>query len=218
MASSQAIISDVDLLYRNTFTIDQKLVWLNEEMRELFDVLEIESEPYAFSTVADNNYYPLPEQFDVTKIKTITMQLNTTSPNHVELPFKRNDNDVYAGYCYWYSIVSDMLYIYYQGGVPDGMNVYIFCDAEPIQVTNGNITSEPSLPTKYQELLKLGILKRIAMARKDLVMHDNYDAEYQEKIADVVWLRHTKEPEFVQPTSNMPQRNHWQYRYIVNGW
>lgn len=220
MPSSQSILDDVDLRYRNTFTTDQKLVWFNEEQQELFDVLELDSEPYAFVTVADENFYPFPDQFDTTKIKTVTMQLNTTSPNpeYTEVQFRRNDNDVYAPCNYWYTIVSDAMYLYYSGGVPADMNVYIYCDADPAQVTTANLDVAPELPTKYQEILKLGILKRIAMARKDISMHDNYDASYQEKIADVMWERKLKEPEFVQPTSNLKLRNNWQNNVVVNGW
>ncbi|MNV94703.1 hypothetical protein D3C71_1895210 [compost metagenome] len=57
----------------------------------------------------------------------------------------------------------------------------------------------------------------MAMARKDVIMANNYDATYQEKISDVLWDRRLKEPEFVQPTSPTRFRSHGN-GYIVNGW
>lgn len=219
MAVTKDLLSDIDLRYRNTFTTPQKLVWINEEQRELFDVLEIDSQPYAFVTVENNNYYPFPDGFDFTKIKVVSMQMDASSPDPTfrEVPFKRNDDNVFAPQGPWYAIVSNTMFLDYPGGVPDGMNVYIYCDADPTDVTEATINLEPGLPVKYQEILKLGVLKRIAGARKDIVMRNNFDMEYQEKIADVLWMRRAKEPEFVQPTSVQKFRNH-STGYIINGW
>ncbi|MBY9081196.1 hypothetical protein KIH86_23905 [Paenibacillus sp. HN-1] len=217
MASYQDILNDVNLRYRNTFSNAQKIVWMNEELRELFDVLEIDSPPYAFTTVLDNNYYPFPDGLDFTKIKVVNMEIDETSPEPTfqEVPMKRNDDNVFSGNAPWYTIVSNAMFLYYPGGVPDGMAVYIYLDSEPIEVTESILSSTPDLPTKYHEILKFGILKRMASARKDVVMKNNYEADYQEKIADVLWSRRIKEPEFTQPTSPTTFRNHSR---VINGW
>lgn len=206
MPTSQDILTDVDLRYRNSFTTAQKLVWFNEEQRELFDILEIDSPPYAFTTVADESFYPFAADFDITKIKTVTYQTDDTdSPNYVEVDPKRNDDNQYAAYGKpWYTVTSDSMYLYIPGGAVNDRNVYVYCDSDPTEVTTSNISSSPDLPTKYQEILKLGILKRIAGARKDILMRNNYDAEYQEKISDVLLLRKMKEPEWIQPVDMLP--------------
>lgn len=206
MATSQQILDDVNLRYRNTFTTAQKLVWFNEEQRELFDVLEIDSPPYAFTTVAGENFYPLPTDFDVTKIKTVTYQNDDTAdPKWIELPFYRNDDRQVPSSGPWYTIVSDAFYLHVPGGVPENRVVYIYYDKEPAEVTESNINAPPDLPTKYHELLKLGILKRIAAARKDVLMYNNYNADYEQKLADILWLRKMKEPEWNQPIDMMPK-------------
>lgn len=219
MATTTEIMADINLRYRNTFTNAQKLVWLNEELRELFDVLEIDSAPYAFDTVKDINIYPFPDELDFTKINVVTIQRNHTSPNptYQEVPYRGNDDNVYAPDGPWYTIVSNTMYLDYPGGVPDGMTVYIYCDSDPSIVIESTMNLACELPEKYQEILKLGVLKRIAGARKDIVMRNNYDVEYQEKIADVLWSRKLKEPEWVRPTSSMKFRSHTR-GFIVNGW
>lgn len=206
MPSTQDIMTDVDLRYRNTFTVSQKLVWFNEEQLELFDVLEIDSDPYAFVTVVGENFYPLPDQFDVTKIKVVTMQDDDTiEPKYIEVQNKRNGVSIDAPYGAWYSIVSNALYLSYPGGVRANRNVYIYCDSEPTEVTTANLSSSPDLPTKYQEILKLGILKRIAMARKDVLMYNNYTGDYEQKITDALLAKKLKEPEWVTPADVMPR-------------
>lgn len=213
MPSSQDILADIDLLYRNTFTVAQKLVWFNEEQRELFDILEIDSPPYAFRTVQGERFYPFPDEFDVTKIKVVTFQVNdSATTDYVEVPFKRNDDNQSAGGA-WYSIVNDAMYLHIPGTMPDSRNVYIYVDSEPADVSSDNLTSPPDLPTKFQEILKLGVLKRIAGARKDVVMYSNYDAEHEQKIADVLWQRKLSEPNFVTVTDTMPRAGNARWRF-----
>lgn len=205
MPSTQDILNDVDLRYRNTYTTTQKLVWFNEEQRELFDILEIDSPPYAFTTVEGENFYPFPDDFDITKIKVVTYQIDD-SENFVEIPMVRNDDNQYApNNSVWYTATSDTLYLYVPGGVLDNRAVYIYCDSDPTKVTNVNLSSPPDLPTKYQEILKLGVLKRIALARKDTVFLDYYSAMYNEKIADVVWGRKLREPEWTTAIDTLPR-------------
>lgn len=213
MPTVQAILNDIDLRYRNTFTIDQKLVWLNEEQRELFDVLELDSAPYNFETVAGENYYPFPADFDVTKIKVVTYQIDdSATPNYIEIPFERNDDRQYASYGLpWWAIVSDAFYLNVEPSVPDARNIYIYTDADPTEVTEANLSAAPDLPVRFQELLKVGVLKRIALARKDLAMGQTYDGLYQEKINDVIWNKKLAEPEFITPIDMLPRASRGRY-------
>lgn len=207
MATSQQILDDVNLRYRNTFTTAQLLVWFNEEQRELFDSLELDSPPYTFETVANENFYPFPDGFDITKIKTVSYQNNDAAdPDYIEIPFYRNDDHQNASYGQvWYTVTSDAMYLYVPDEVPAGRNVYVYCDSDPTEVTTSNVSGSPDLPVRYQEILKLGLLKRIAMARKDSVMVSNYSAEYEQKISDVIWLKRLKEPEWISPVDVLPK-------------
>lgn len=206
MPTTTDILLDIDLRYRNTYSVAQKLVWFNEEQRELFDVLELDSPPYAFATVEGENLYPFPTDFDVSKIKTVSYQVgDSTNPNFINIEFKRNDDNVVATNSVWYTIVSDSFFLYVPTSVPADRTVYIYCDSDPTEVTEANITSAPDLPTKYQEILKLGVLKRIAGARKDIQMRNNYDMEYQQKLEDILWLRKLAEPEWTSPNDVMPK-------------
>lgn len=212
MATAQAILVDINLRYRNSFTDSQKLIWLNEEQVELFDILELDSPPYTFQTIQGENFYPFPYQFDVTKIKVVTYQIDEgDNPNYVEAPFLRNDDNQRSSYVApWYTIVSDAMYLYVPSEVPEGRNVYVYCDSDPTEVTLSNLSAAPDLPTRYQEILKLGILKRIAGARKDTQMYNNYDMEHEQKISDILLQKKLKEPEWTGPVDVMPR--------LVRGW
>lgn len=213
-------MDDVNLLYRNTFSTAQKLVWFNEEQRQLFDILELDSAPYTFTTVEDENFYPFPDQFDKTKIKAVTYQVDdTTDPQYTEIPYAANDPFSPSPYSYpWWSIVSDVFYLYMPDKVIGNRILYIYCEADPTEVTAANMGDNPDLPTKYQEILKLGILKKIAMARKDVVMYNNYTADYEKKITDVLWQKKLDEPNWKQPQDVMPQPQSNNPYGLVYGW
>lgn len=219
MATSQEILDDVDLRYRNTFTTAQKLVWFNEEQRELFDILELDSPPYTFQTVEGENFYPFPEGFDITKIKVVTYQnQDTDNPAYGEIPFARNEDHVDSPYGIWYTVVSNAFFLYVEDGVPADRNVYVYCDSDPDEVTTSNLSTSPNLPVKYQEILKLGILKRVAMARKDVLMYNNYTGDYEQKIADVIWEKKLKEPEWNKPIDVNPRVGDAAYWGYPWGW
>ncbi len=206
MPTIQQMLNDVDLLYRNTFTTAQKIVWFNEEQRELFEIFEIDSSPYSFDLVADQYLYPIPSGVEIEKIKVMTIQINdATTPDFQEIPFKPNDNRELADESdTWYTIVEDNFYI----NVPNiiaGRSVYIYLDESTTDAVSTNLGVEPATPTKYQKLLKLRLLKRIAQARKDVIMANNYNAEVETMEADFLWQMKMNEPEFRQPIDTMPR-------------
>lgn len=206
MASANTLLSDVNLRYRNTFTLAQKLVWLNEEKSELFDVLEIESSPYAFKTVAGIDLYPLPAGFDPTKIRAVTYQVND-GDQYREVPVLANYNNSYSSQRdTWYSIMAGNMLLNIPGGTVEGRNVYIFLSSDSTDVTEATTAAEIDLPVKYQEILKLGVLERIAEARKDIVMKNNYAMEKEQKISELMWSRKMQEPEWTTVQDVMPQR------------
>jgi hypothetical protein len=109
----------------------------------------------------------------------------------------------------FYSIISNAMFLYVPDSVPADRVVYIYTDSDPTDVTLATLGASPSLPTKFQEVLKLGVLKRIAMARKDVVMKSNYEADYDQKISEILWARKLAEPEWMQPSDGNYHVDSW---------
>lgn len=207
MATIQSLLTDISLRYRHSYTNAQVIVWMNEEQTDLFEIFEIDSPPYNFTLVANTYFYPIPAGTDIDKIKTVTIQIDdATNPNFDELPFKRNDDRQFVNEDeYWYTIVEDNFFINVPGNIVTGRNVYVYFDSAPTEISASSLNVEPSTPKRYQEILKLGTLERIASARKDVMMKNNYANEKEAKIADVEWRMKMSEPEFVSPADFMPR-------------
>ncbi len=206
MATIQGLLDDINLRYRNTFTTPQKIVWMNDEQSELFETLEIDSVPYGFDTIIDQFLYPIDAEIDVDRIKQLTIQINDT--DFVDLPFKRTTDEVNES-DYWYTLIERNFYINVPGGTISDRAVYIYLDSQPVPISASALTIEPSIPLRYQEILKLGVLKRIAMARKDVIMANNYDATYQQMILDMEWKMKMNTPEFPTAIDVMPRRSRY---------
>lgn len=214
MATIQNLLTDIRLLYRNTFTDAQILVWMNDEQRELFETLEVDSVPFSFPLVDGNFLYPIPDGVEKNRIKVVTIQVNDV--DYIELPFVENDDNKSSNVsAYWYTILENNMYINTPGEAIDGRYVMIYCDVQPQDMIVSNLNVEPSVPVRYQELLKLGTLKRIAAARKDTEMKNNYEAEYEKKILDLEWKMLVQQPEFYSPSDMLPRRSRYRSNRMV---
>lgn len=214
MAIIQNLLTDIRLLYRNTFTDAQILVWMNDEQRELFETLEVDSVPFSFPLVDGYFLYPIPDGVEKNRIKVVTIQVNDV--DYIELPFVENDDNKSSNVSsYWYTILENNMYINTPGEPIDGRYVMIYCDVQPQDMTVSNLNVEPSVPVRYQELLKLGTLKRIAAARKDTEMKNNYEADYEKKLLDLEWKMLVQQPEFYTPSDMLPRRSGYRSNRMV---
>lgn len=204
MSTRTQLLDDVNLRYRNTFSTANKLIWINDYEKDLFEIFEIDAPPYNFTTVADEEYYAIPSEIDINKIKVINIE--TSEGVYQELPFKRNDDKQYVSESeYWYTIISDLFYINVPGGAVVGRNVYIYHDVKPTEWVTGNLSLEPDTPKKYQSILKLHLLEMIAKARKDIDMGNNFMMDKEQKIDEFLWNMKQSEPEWVSPADVNPK-------------
>lgn len=173
----QQLLDDINLRYRNTFTDAQKVAWMNQVQRQIFSQVPHEATPYTFPTVDSQAWYPLPADCRPNKIRKVEIE-TATANDFDELPFRAIDDRVNRTDSF-YSLVQQTMYL---NPVPDGAtagrDIFIYYYKSPTELSSTALTVTPDLETEYQELLILGTLERIAGARKDVVMKNNYADDY----------------------------------------
>ncbi len=213
------LLADINLRYRNTFTEAQKLVWMNDEQNDIFQSFKIERDPVPVSLVTGSKLYLRPPEIKyIEQVRAATLQLNTSGNESafVDLTYRRNMNDVGANLMPWYTFLgSDKMYINVPNTDLTDRTAYFFIDAYADPITDGDTVL--SVPDKYMEIMKYGVLRRIAEARKDIVMVNNYTGSRDEIIDNMLWSEVTSEPEWVVPTSTQKFRSH-NNGYIINGY
>jgi hypothetical protein len=201
------LMADIDLRYRNSFTPQQKAIWMNDEQNDIFSIFKIDIGPINFPLQTGVQFYPLPVTIQyIEQIRTVTIQVSSdaTNPDFMQLPYRRDDDGVLDPGDYWYTLVGqDTIFI----NIPptdtvDNYQVYMFLDGAAAQITDS--TSPVSVPQKYLEILKYGVLRRISEARRDTIMQKNYDASRNEIIQDMLWTTQVSEPSWITPVSTLP--------------
>lgn len=199
------LLADVDARYRNTFTQDQKIFWMNLVQRDIFRMLHHEPIVYLFQTVANQTNYPLPLDCQINAITSLEMETYLGSGIFKPLSFYQ-DKDVQDGQ--YYSIDQVQIFLY---PTPDttnaGTKLNLYYIKYPADLT---ASSTPDLDVNFHELLILGTLERVAGARKDAVMKNNYQSDFQNLLDDFQFLSILSEPEMTGPTDTLPRiRRAW---------
>jgi hypothetical protein len=213
------LLPDINLRYRNTFTDAQKISWMNDEQNDIFKMFKIERDPVPVPLVTGSKLYLRPQEIKyIDQVRAATIQVNSdqSNPQFIDLPFYRDFNKVGADLSPWYTFLGpDKIYINVPNTDLTSRYVYFFVDATPEPIKDGS--SQVSVPDKYMEIMKYGVLRRIAEARKDIVMVNNYTNSREELINDILWTEVTNEPEWVQPTSSQRFKSHGK-GFVINGW
>ncbi|MNW54542.1 hypothetical protein D3C74_321470 [compost metagenome] len=191
---------------------------MNDEQNDIFNTFKIERDPVPVQLVTGSKLYIRPTEIKyIDQVRAATIQMNDSGTNeYVDLPYRRNFNDVEADLFPWYTFLgTDKIYINIPNTDVTGRFAYFFIDAYADPIEDGD--SVLSIPDKYLEILKYGVLRRIAEARKDVVMANNYSNSREELINEMLWTEVTNEPEWIQPTSSQKFRSHSK-GFVINGW
>jgi hypothetical protein len=153
----------------NTISAAEKVRWLNQVQRQLFRDYPLPESVYRFDTVAGVAIYPLPDDCPEDRITKITV-------GGYYYPFQAYSEE--AGSYFW-TIVAGQLMIY---PTPEtsGTEILIYCAPRPNELSESNLNAVPNFPEDYHELLVYGLAKRIAQARQDVALVNNFEADYQE--------------------------------------
>lgn len=212
MPTVSDLLNTVDTTYRNSYSQSQKIQWMNETQRQIFQLVKHEAPPHTFVTIADISQYDLPDDCDPKNIKSVVIQrgmypqYDYDKESFWELQFVSIDSNQYIDRVgRWYSVVENSKI--FLNPLPttntEGLIVYVYYNKKPAALT---LNAVPELEESFQELLILGCLERIARARGEYDDKNVFANDFQALLREYQKQYREPYPEYSPPKDMLPNR------------
>lgn len=212
MPSVSDLLNTIDTTYRNSYSQAQKIQWINETQRQIFQSVKHEAPPHTFVTIANISQYDLPDDCDPKNIKSVVIQrgmypqYDYDNPSFDELQFVSIDSNRYIDRTgHWYSVVENSKI--FLNPLPEtqneGLVVYVYYNKKPAELT---LNAVPDLEESFQELLILGCLERIARARGEYDDKNVFANDFQALLREYQKQYREPYPEYSTPKDMLPNR------------
>jgi len=181
MPTVQQLLNYVDT-YRNSYTTDMKVGWMDAVQRQIFQDVPHEALPYEFTTVAGFAFYPLPTDCDPLGVKQVVIETKPGSENYKTLRYVAvESNERFSLSDEFYSIQANTnLFL---NPMPteqtEGRKVILYYNKRPAALSAANLSAVPDLEEDFHELLVLGTKAKIAEARGEFDDKLEFDAAFQ---------------------------------------
>ena len=209
MATVQELLNTVNTTYRNSYSTAQKVQWMDETQRQIFQTVRHEAVPYEFTTVSGFAYYPLPDDCDPMGVKEVTIETKAGSNRFYQLRFINIESGIIVSEKdEFYSIEANQNI--YLNPIPtdqtEGKRVFVYYNKRPNPLSEANLTAIPDLEEDFHELLVLGCLMRITRARGEWEDNAGFKQDYLRLLKDYQDLYQQPFPEYSVPKDRLPRR------------
>lgn len=168
------ILTEVDDMYEasSTFTQDQKIRWVNKEIRELWKEMALD-DILVIPTREKNAIYELPANIELEMIRSLVL-------DGYEYKF-RDDNQGLPWRSYYRYLDGQQGEVSYIGLYPvpakDNLDITIAYWARPVDLTTADLNTVPKVRQDYLEAVIYGVIARMAKIRQDVELANNYTAD-----------------------------------------
>lgn len=200
------ILDDADGRITNISLRHEKIRWLNQIQRKVFRTINIPSSAN-IKTVDGQKLYALATDFPTDRIYRLTV-------DSVEYPYRRLDQATVA---YFYYILLTQLGLE-PAPSEDDLDIWIFYNKRPVDLCD-NLTDAqidaltdvalqavtPELPVDYHELYVFALCEKIAKAKEDVTLANNYVSDYNKLLTDMTLQLMNQQPEYPDTRDVMPR-------------
>jgi len=206
----QELLDIVNATYRNSYSTDLKVTWMNETQRQIYQTVRHET-IWNFVTVEGYGLYPLPDNCDPMGVKTVNIETKVGSDKFRQLPFVNIKSSIVASeYDEFYTIEANKNLMI--NPIPDAKTasrrVFVFYNKRPRPLFSDEdgLTKVPDLERDFQELLVLGCLERICRARGEYDDKSMFSADYEKLFKRYKDMYDNPYPEYKTPIDVLPRR------------
>ena len=192
------IIADIDRRYPNTYTEADKISWINDTMRQIYNDIAVK-DFYSFYTRKGQRVYTLPEDCDMRGIKSVEISEKAKKDESdnlgrlYELHFALRDKDMFAHS--YYDAMNGLIGIYPEPK-ESGHKVNIYYDKRPKMITS--LDDYIQLDDQYVDLVKYNVIAIIAMSghNPDIEVANEYILLYNNLVAEANQAKFEQQPQY----------------------
>ena len=202
------LLADIDLLYPNTYTAAQKILWMDKAQKEIFQEAMHEGTPYTFNLALADQWYAPPADCDVDNIIKVTIETSLDSGEYDNLAYVPFINaDLTSSESEWYTTFEDQIFINPSPAAADvGRNVYLYYYKRPETLASG-AEQTPDLHGDFHDLLVFAVIIKMAKVRGDISLAMNYIADYNLLLKKYLTKKKDKMPTYPVTQDVMKKRH-----------
>lgn len=172
MLTITEIIEEADIRVPNSFSLPEKIDWINQVNQEFFDVVKIPD----IKTFTPNG-----------TLTAFTLENDVKAKNITKV---RTNNTIYKSMLYEnvnpghnYFVYNDSTNSLQLTPAPKaGTGFVVYNKIGTTNYTTGNVSETPDAPSEYHWIYILGLAERIAKAMNDVTLANNYAADYRNNL------------------------------------
>ena len=209
--TAKQLIEDIDRRFPNTYSTDDKIVWINDTMKQIYKDLAIQ-DFYSFMTIKNHKLYTLPANCSIDNIKNVEKSERAITV----------DNRDYGNFKSLKSSLRDQVMYepsYYDGTegtiglypIPDGSyKINVYYNKKPKMITN--LDDYIEIDDRYTDLVKYNVLSIIAMSghNPDIEIANQYILLYNNLIQEANQSKYEEQQKY--PIIRDEQRARLKYR------
>lgn len=209
--TAKQLINDIDKRYPNTYTTEDKIIWINDTMKQIYKDLSVQ-EFYSFMTMKGQRQYVLPENCSIDNIKNVEKSEKVITINNRDygnfnaLKFSLRNQEMFEPS--YYDGTQGTIGLYPE---PDGKyKINIYYNKKPKMITN--IDDYIELDERYTDLVKYNVLSIIAMSghNPDIEIANQYILLYNNLIQEANQSKYEDQQQY--PKIRDEQRARLKYR------
>ena len=192
------IIEDINRRYPNTYSDKDKIAWINDTMRQIYNDIAVK-EFYSFYTKKGQRVYTLPEDCSMRDIKSVEISEKAKKDSEdnlgrfFELHFALRDKDMFAHS--FYDAMNGMIGLYPEPK-ESGHKVNIYYAKRPKMITS--LDDYIQLDDQYTDLVKYNVISIIAMSghNPDTEVANEYILLYNNLVAAANQAKFEQQPQY----------------------
>lgn len=198
----QEIITTANTNFRNTYTNDNKILWLKNLLYQIWNLKYNKDTTQALIEITTNiQWYDLPDNCELDGILELQLETGANSGSYNTVDYQEIGGSELSSF---YTINLGKIFI--SEKPTEDKTAWLYYLPLPVAPTSTTLVNTPEIPSAFHELFVYGLCERMAAARGDAIRKNNFKADFDTLLTDYLMQQLNSSPEYPTPKDELPRR------------